>query len=246
MPEFRPPIRFLNEKEIERWYPEMPKMIHVPPVLRPCANCNDPCEKPTAFFCSDICKEMAIYIRSCRKWLRDSGMQSDPEWLYALYIRGSFLNSAAIGGATYPRLERKIPPELRREVIERDGGKCVNCGEPGAEIDHMQDSSATLENLQLLCRKCHKEKTAKNIISISDEGELMAIHALHFELGMRIEADSPQLPCDNEQTWGNYWRSWPNMPDDAGKYTPRTPAMSYPELMKLILKSGRDAANSSE
>jgi 5-methylcytosine-specific restriction endonuclease McrA len=45
------------------------------------------------------------------------------------------------------------------------GKTCNYCGEVGNEVDHIIELAAggdnTLDNLQILCKQCHKAKTAK-------------------------------------------------------------------------------------
>jgi 5-methylcytosine-specific restriction endonuclease McrA len=66
--------------------------------------------------------------------------------------------------------KERIPRNLRRMVIERDGLRCVYCDEDltGAEVhlDHVipesRDGPTNYENLQVTCRKCN---LAKGILS---------------------------------------------------------------------------------
>ena len=65
------------------------------------------------------------------------------------------------------KIDRKRWARLRREVLNRDGWKCVKCGRRGRlEVDHilaMRFGGAVydLDNLQTLCRApCHFEKSA--------------------------------------------------------------------------------------
>lgn len=61
------------------------------------------------------------------------------------------------------RLPRELWLELRKEVWNRDKGKCVRCGASvtlkKAHIDHIEPlsrgGSNSLENLRTLCRTCH-------------------------------------------------------------------------------------------
>jgi len=57
-----------------------------------------------------------------------------------------------------------IPSDLRRAVFERDGGRCVECGSNfDLQYDHILPHSlggaTSLENLQLLCAPCNREKS---------------------------------------------------------------------------------------
>jgi len=69
--------------------------------------------------------------------------------------------------------------QKRKQIIDELGGKCVNCGDTNdLHIDHIDADKKTMraadvhsvndkhlneekKNFQLLCKKCHKEKTKK-------------------------------------------------------------------------------------
>jgi 5-methylcytosine-specific restriction endonuclease McrA len=60
-----------------------------------------------------------------------------------------------------------VPPGLRYEVLKRDGGRCVLCGNSKKEgvklhVDHIVPRSKggkdTLDNLQTLCQPCNLGK----------------------------------------------------------------------------------------
>lgn len=62
--------------------------------------------------------------------------------------------------------KRPIPAGLRRKVFERDGYRCVTCGDwHDLSCDHIIPESkggpATFENLQTLCRSCNSSKGAR-------------------------------------------------------------------------------------
>ena len=67
-----------------------------------------------------------------------------------------------------PRVRGKretIPREMRRAVFERDGGKCAQCGSNfDLQYDHVLPvalgGATTIDNLQLLCGDCNREKGA--------------------------------------------------------------------------------------
>jgi tetratricopeptide (TPR) repeat protein len=58
-----------------------------------------------------------------------------------------------------------IPSSVKKAVWKRDGGKCVNCGsEIDLEYDHIipvaRGGSSTIQNIQILCKKCNRKKHA--------------------------------------------------------------------------------------
>jgi hypothetical protein len=62
---------------------------------------------------------------------------------------------------------RRVPitREVRRAVFERDGGKCAECGSTfDLQYDHVipvaLGGATTVENLQLLCADCNRQKSA--------------------------------------------------------------------------------------
>lgn len=59
-----------------------------------------------------------------------------------------------------------IPQEVVDAVYKRDGGRCVRCGSTeNLQLDHIvpfsKGGATSVENLQLLCRKCNLEKSNK-------------------------------------------------------------------------------------
>jgi hypothetical protein len=64
-----------------------------------------------------------------------------------------------------PARRAPIPRELRLEVWERDGGRCVECGgDFELQFDHViplaLGGATSAGNLQLLCAPCNREKGA--------------------------------------------------------------------------------------
>ena len=101
----------------------------------------------------ELCSQTASTIRYWRRIVRD-GRIHQPDVREAIRTRVAHLLA---GG--YQEAARRLSPTSRVQVWERDGGRCVLCGQPGAEIDHITDDSRELGNLQLLYAGCHRAKT---------------------------------------------------------------------------------------
>ena len=59
---------------------------------------------------------------------------------------------------------RRIPQEVKTAVWQRDGGRCIQCGATDyLEFDHVipysRGGANTVDNLQLLCRRCNLRKS---------------------------------------------------------------------------------------
>jgi len=89
----------------------------------------------------------------------------DPGLLVELQEAIKFLIRKAKGLEVHRGVDtRYISPEIRSEVWYRDGGRCVICGATEyLEFDHIiprsKGGATSVENLQLLCRKCNSEKS---------------------------------------------------------------------------------------
>ncbi|MHB8485804.1 MAG: HNH endonuclease [Candidatus Acidiferrales bacterium] len=60
------------------------------------------------------------------------------------------------------RLDRQAYDELRKQVLERDGWRCQNCGSSeNLQVHHIQSrgrlGADTLANLITLCACCHRD-----------------------------------------------------------------------------------------
>ena len=61
---------------------------------------------------------------------------------------------------------RHIPQDVRQAVWQRDQGKCAQCGSATyLEFDHIipfsQGGASTVNNVQLLCRRCNLAKASR-------------------------------------------------------------------------------------
>lgn len=162
-----------------------------------CLNCDTSIGE-AKLFCSDICKDEAKFVRYFRARLKD-GRYDQPDVQEALRIR-----LAHILGGGYSERARRLPQNIRDAVIKRDKGKCQKCGDTGSQIDHIKASSSDLTNLQLLCSRCHNEKTKSGFVTISKE-----THPEEWKkreaLLARVHASCTSRLCDSEE-WKMLWR----------------------------------------
>lgn len=154
-------------------------------------------------YCSPRCQQDAKLVRYVRACLKD-GRINDPLVREAIQTRFAFAYSEK---GYYDEKARQVSPPKKQQVIERDEGLCRHCGAMGTEIDHIVGDSDDLDNLQLLCRDCHNEKTKANMVSIMPDHERYEeILARENELRSRIDAPTPLRPCDDESSWNNIYQ----------------------------------------
>lgn len=110
-----------------------------------CANCDAafaPRQQATAF-CGLSCKSEAEAVRYGRAVQSRYGSDPPEDIAYALKMKIAH----ALGGG-YRATARRLSPARRVEVVARDAGRCVLCGKPGEEIDHIDGDSDELNNLR--------------------------------------------------------------------------------------------------
>lgn len=164
-----------------------------------CANCDAKLEMENqALFCGEFCRQVADFVRYSRGVFRDSARANDPEVIEAIRVRMAIL----IGGG-YPTGARHLSTEQRATIIDRDGGKCLECGAPANEIDHIAGSSADPSNLQLLCHECHMTKTKSSFVPASEMQKAWAKNLWDT----RICPDAPLRLSDDTERWGKEWRA---------------------------------------
>jgi 5-methylcytosine-specific restriction endonuclease McrA len=172
-----------------------------------CCNCDARvvARRYPHLFCSDRCAEEAHTVRYARGVIRD-GRILDPEVAEAVQIRVGMV----LGGG-YSKRERELSPELRADIVARDKGKCQVCGQPGDQIDHINEDMELLlrvrdinhpENLQLICDGCHRKKTLSTFKPLEPEHEPKAA-----ELHLRIHSPVPLRESDDDVVWKTLWRT---------------------------------------
>lgn len=162
-----------------------------------CANCMGPLpDEEDGLFCSPWCRETTKHVRYFRRVFRD-GRIHDPDVQAAVRTRLAFLP-----GGGYDAMSRNLSPQTREAVKTRARGICQECGKPGTDVDHIAGSSPELDNLQLLCKSCHREKTDQNLVPAPPQ-----IRALIDQLmSDRVSPATPRLLADDEIAWASKWR----------------------------------------
>ncbi|KAA8888454.1 DUF2510 domain-containing protein [Nocardia colli] len=86
----------------------------------------------------------------------------DPEYVAAV-LEGALRVAKRLVLAPGQRDSRSIPPDVKSEVWQRDGGRCQQCGDTHyLEFDHViplsRGGATSVGNLQILCRRCNLAK----------------------------------------------------------------------------------------
>ncbi len=170
-----------------------------------CFNCDETViadEKPE-LFCSERCKQEAAFVRYFRSCKRDGRInQIDVQEAFQIKI-------AHILAGGYKSKLRRLPLSIRQKVYERDNETCQKCGKPGRDIDHINDGSGDLKNLQVLCRDCHNKKTKSNFKELTSETENWEEKSITVEnLRSRTESEMPKRISDDEEKWKSLWRGF--------------------------------------
>ncbi|MBF6134958.1 TerD family protein [Nocardia otitidiscaviarum] len=90
---------------------------------------------------------------------------ADPDYT-AASLEGALRVAKRLALTPGQRDTRSIPQEVKAEVWQRDGGKCVECGDSHyLEFDHIiplsRGGATSAANLQILCRACNRSKGAR-------------------------------------------------------------------------------------
>jgi 5-methylcytosine-specific restriction endonuclease McrA len=165
-----------------------------------CFNCDDPftvTKQSLSGFCRTWCRDVESVIRYARGTRSDGRYEADPDVRYAVDIRIAHVLGGVENSEWYERNHaeaRTIPPAVREAVTRRDEGRCVKYGDEGTEIDHIRDGEPSIENLQLLCKNCHREKTQERLKpgnTLTERQELTWL-----DITTRIRATEPLRVCD--------------------------------------------------
>lgn len=101
-------------------------------------------------------------LQSEKKRIADQILKRQMRYDLEKVVRQELIDNGELFGEQTKR--PPIPRELVDAVYRRDGGRCVYCGSTeNLQLDHIipfsKGGATTIENLQLLCRKCNLEKS---------------------------------------------------------------------------------------
>ena len=122
------------------------------PIVVECIECGAAIELSSRarLYCSPACRQTLKLVRYARATIADGRAGSDPRIEDAWRMR---LAHILAGG--YHETERRVPAGIREQVLERDGHRCVLCGDPATEIDHIAGDANTVDNLRSTCGDCN-------------------------------------------------------------------------------------------
>ncbi len=164
------------------------------PAERLCPNCNNWFQlgERNKVYCSFRCHDQAKAVRYARACIAKYGPRV-ADWptdiQVALRVKWAF----GLGNG-YDTTARKLSPQLRKAVLDRDNHRCVRCGATkNLVLDHIDGPDNAPDNLQTLCSPCHDAKTTEYIAPIL-EGTERAAEAdwLH----RRVTSPTPLRACD--------------------------------------------------
>jgi 5-methylcytosine-specific restriction endonuclease McrA len=109
------------------------------------------------------------------------------------------------GGKAYTR---RLPAGVREAVFRAKGRICAVCGAAAVDIDHIDGrGSDEIDNLQPLCKRCHREKSRKSLaFAVETEPEYELISKRLDEYETRVRANPPLRRCDDENSWPVMYR----------------------------------------
>ena len=155
-------------------------------------------------FCSEVCSEFAKAVRYHRRVMAD-GRIDQPDVQDAVSVKMAY--------AQWDQAPAKpLPAATRAAVFAAKGDRCVSCGAPATDVDHVVSAAFgdnSLDNLQPLCHACHLEKTLGSPMPWdARSADATAVHdRLKAAYRERVRAKPPLRACDDELMWPSRWRA---------------------------------------
>lgn len=111
-------------------------------------------------YCTKHFEHEAEYLANRQRWARAHGKQYQRKYNTVTRYRNDTKSKQ------YNFYRTKQWQELRQQTLDRDHYICQYCGQPNSKtVDHIvpiefdQSLMASIDNLAVICRKCHRLKT---------------------------------------------------------------------------------------
>jgi hypothetical protein len=181
------------------------------PLAYRCANCDETfvANRPKVY-CCPRCHDQADLVRYERRYRAEFHVGHLPRMLalqaFPPDIRDAIKTKSMFAlGEGYDASARRLSPQERDDISQRDEGRCVLCGALGVEIDHIDGPRRDPNNLRLLCAACNQRLAYGHARPIADNPDAEQRLA---KLTCRIEASKPLRDCDDHIAWKGTWRGW--------------------------------------
>ena len=194
--------------------PLTPEVLTIYKMNFECLNCGKAATQGK-LYCDEMCTDSAHMVRYIRKCISD-------ERIWDLNIQEALgTKLLMIYGGGYPKVQRRITTNVRATVFERDGGRCAVCGAAADQIDHINGSSADLQNLRAICGSCNRDRAFAGARPATEQ-EIEFMQSINRDLAQRIAAPATYKVCDHPD-WSKLWtkirgarvREWNRLQDDA-------------------------------
>ena len=181
--------------------------------LGTCQNCggvlDDTTRRAGKLFCSEKCQQTASVVRYGRSAIRDGRYHTNPDVREAIRMQ---INQIISGG--YPEQARRLLPQQREFIFQRDGLVCTcteshlngpyhegRCEAEATTIDHIAGSSSDPSNLRAMCKPCNMARFYDHAKPAGPEQQAEA-----NAIRERMKAEQPTRLADDEQQWATMWR----------------------------------------
>jgi 5-methylcytosine-specific restriction endonuclease McrA len=164
-----------REEESRRWaikneFPQFIREIEYCADERPCPKCYE--IEIFILSLSPNARSLSVRCKHCQHEYRIKIEPDDPQKITKMFnsLMEGTENALPVWHMTIRKRQsanqrKPILSSVKKAVWKRDGGKCVNCGSDIAiEYDHIipvaKGGSSTIQNIQILCQKCNRKKSA--------------------------------------------------------------------------------------
>ena len=166
-----------------------------------CVNCGAPVVGHQLLFCGERCRQIGELVRYARRKIAE-GTYERPDIAEAIDIRKSQL----IFGF-YDKAARRVPDEVRQELLANAGGVCARCGgrftvDGDARFTVQHSAAETGMKLESWCYRCNMDH-ARSVIVELDPTQRAFANWFDF----RVHQSIPIAACDDPENWPKVYRS---------------------------------------